>query len=87
MHMYSMPTPVAVPIPIPILVPIFIPTLKNSMEELMASIKEIKEKMPKDPYEADLLVMAEMVADRDNEEKNVDRVNSCSGKRVTFHFG
>ncbi|XP_055613716.1 zinc finger MYM-type protein 3 [Uranotaenia lowii] len=62
MHMYSLPTPVPVPFPLPIPVPIFIPTTRNSANGIMKEIKKIQDKMPTDPFEAELLMMAEMVA-------------------------
>ncbi|XP_055698924.1 uncharacterized protein LOC129799234 isoform X2 [Phlebotomus papatasi] len=62
MHMYSMPIPIPVPIPIPIPVPIFVPTTRNSASGIMKEIKKIQDKMPTDPFEAELLMMAEMVA-------------------------
>ncbi|XP_059621408.1 zinc finger MYM-type protein 4 isoform X2 [Phlebotomus argentipes] len=62
MHMYSMPVPVPIPIPIPIPVPIFVPTTRNSAAGIMKEIKKIQDKMPTDPFEAELLMMAEMVA-------------------------
>lgn len=66
MHMYTSPYPVPVPIALPIPVPIFIPTTRNSAKGIFKEIKRIQEKMPSDPYEAELLMMAEMVA---NEKK------------------
>ncbi|XP_058061264.1 zinc finger MYM-type protein 4 [Anopheles bellator] len=62
MFMYSMPTPVPVPIPLPIPVPVFIPTTRNSANGILKEIRKIQDKMPADPYEAELLMMAEMVA-------------------------
>lgn len=62
MHMYSMPFPVPMPFPLPIPVPLFIPTTRNSAQGIMKDIKKIQEKIPADPYEAELLMMAEMVA-------------------------
>ncbi|XP_065088680.1 zinc finger MYM-type protein 4 [Ochlerotatus camptorhynchus] len=62
MHMYSIPTPIPVPFPLPIPVPVFIPTTRNSANGIMKEIKKIQDKMPTDPYEAELLMMAEMVA-------------------------
>lgn len=62
MHMYSLPTPIPVPFPLPIPVPIFIPTTRNSANGIMKEIKKIQDKMPTDPFEAELLMMAEMVA-------------------------
>lgn len=73
MYMYNMPTPIPVPIPLPIPVPIFIPTTRNSAQGIMKEIKKIQDKMPTDPYEAELLMMAEMVAgDRKREETDSD---------------
>ncbi|XP_056646796.1 zinc finger MYM-type protein 3 isoform X2 [Diorhabda sublineata] len=74
MHMYSTPTPVPVPIPVPIPIPIFIPTTRNSAAGIMKEIKKIQVKIPTDPYEAELLMMAEMVA----EEKKDDITDSES---------
>ncbi|XP_052894662.1 uncharacterized protein LOC128302001 [Anopheles moucheti] len=73
MFMYSMPTPVPVPIPLPIPVPIFVPTTRNSAGGIMKEIKKIQDKMPTDPYEAELLMMAEMVAgDKKKDESDSD---------------
>ena len=63
MYMYSAPFPVPVPIPLPIPVPIFIPTTRNSAQGILKEIKKIQDKMPADPFEAELLMMAEMVAE------------------------
>ncbi|XP_069696002.1 zinc finger MYM-type protein 3 isoform X2 [Periplaneta americana] len=62
MHMYSSPYPVPVPFPLPVPVPIFVPTTRNSAHGIMKEIKRIQEKIPTDPFEAELLMMAEMVA-------------------------
>ncbi|EAT44309.1 AAEL004320-PA [Aedes aegypti] len=62
MHMFSLPTPIPIPFPLPIPVPVFIPTTRNSANGIMKEIKKIQDKMPTDPYEAELLMMAEMVA-------------------------
>lgn len=61
-HMYSFPLPIPVPIPIPVPVPIFIPTTRNSAKGIFKEIKRIQDKTPADPFEAELLMMAEMVA-------------------------
>lgn len=62
MHMYSLPVVMPVPIPLPIPVPVYIPTTRNSANGIMKEIKKIQDKMPTDPFEAELLMMAEMVA-------------------------
>ena len=74
-HMYSMPYPVPVPIPIPIPVPIFIPTTRNSAKGIFKEIKRIQEKIPNDPFEAELLMMAEMVATDKKNESDSDSNN------------
>lgn len=40
----------------------------DSAERIVETIQEIKEKIPSDPFEAELILMAEMVAEE--EEKN-----------------
>lgn len=82
-HMYSMPFPVPVPIPIPIPVPIFIPTTRNSAKGILKEIKRIQEKMPSDPFEAELLMMAEMVA---TEKKNESDSDSNDEARLVIFF-
>ncbi|XP_052808872.1 zinc finger MYM-type protein 4-like isoform X2 [Mya arenaria] len=62
---YAMPTPIFVPIPVPIPVPIFIPTTKKSANSILKQIKDIREKIPADPLEAELLMMADMVAGKE----------------------
>lgn len=49
-------------------VPMFLPVTMNSAERIVETIKEIKQKIPSDPFEAELILMAEMVAEQD--EKN-----------------
>ncbi|KAK9889406.1 hypothetical protein WA026_004680 [Henosepilachna vigintioctopunctata] len=71
MHMFAAPVPMPVPIPIPVPVPVFIPTTRNSANGIMKEIKKIQVKIPTNPYEAELLMMAEMVAD-DKKEENTD---------------
>uniref|UniRef100_A0A182MC40 TRASH domain-containing protein n=1 Tax=Anopheles culicifacies TaxID=139723 RepID=A0A182MC40_9DIPT len=86
MFMYSMPTPVPVPIPLPIPVPVFIPTTRNSAGGIMKEIKKIQDKMPTDPYEAELLMMAEMVAgDKKKDESDSD--SDDGGGVGDDHFG
>uniref|UniRef100_A0A182PR73 TRASH domain-containing protein n=1 Tax=Anopheles epiroticus TaxID=199890 RepID=A0A182PR73_9DIPT len=85
MFMYSMPTPVPVPIPLPIPVPVFVPTTRNSAHGIMKEIKKIQDKMPTDPYEAELLMMAEMVAgDKKKDESDSD---SDDGGAGDDHYG
>ena len=85
MYMYNMPVPVPVPCPLPIPIPIFIPTTRNSSQGIMKEIKKIQEKMPTDPFEAELLMMAEMVAgDKKREETDSD---SDAGNDIEYGDG
>lgn len=62
MAMYSAPAPTPFFIPIPIPVPCFIPTTRKSASGIMKLIKEIQEKTPSDPLEAEILMMAAAVS-------------------------
>ncbi|XP_038581186.1 zinc finger MYM-type protein 4-like isoform X1 [Micropterus salmoides] len=68
MNMYSQCTPRPVGLPVPLPVPMFLPVTMDSAERIVETIQEIKEKIPSDPFEAELILMAEMVAEE--EEKN-----------------
>jgi len=56
--MYNVPYPVPIPIPMPFPVPIFIPTTRKSHRGIMKQIKKIQNKIPADPFEAELLALA-----------------------------
>ncbi|CAH2054747.1 unnamed protein product, partial [Iphiclides podalirius] len=85
--MWSLPFPVPVPIPLPIPTPVFIPTTRNSAKGIMKEINKIHDKMPTDPFEAELLMMAEMVAgdkkkdqsDSDTEDENEESFSPVGG--------
>ncbi|CAH0385502.1 unnamed protein product [Bemisia tabaci] len=88
--MYKLPVPFAMPIPIPIPVPIFIPTTRNSAKGIMKQIKKIQKKIPQDPFEAELLMMAEMVAGEKKEDVTSssdedDDVGGDIGADVSLH--
>lgn len=84
MQMYSMPVPIPVPFPLPIPVPIFIPTTRNSANGIMKEIKKIQDKMPTDPYEAELLMMAEMVAgDKKKDDDDSDSDDAAADEQFT----
>ena len=50
----------------------------DSAERIVETIQEIKEKIPSDPFEAELILMAEMVAEQheknDKEERPKEKV-------------
>lgn len=49
--------------PIQVPVPVFLPTTLQGAELIVQTINELKTKVPSDPLEADLLSMAEMIAE------------------------
>uniref|UniRef100_A0A7N6C0V7 TRASH domain-containing protein n=1 Tax=Anabas testudineus TaxID=64144 RepID=A0A7N6C0V7_ANATE len=68
MNMYSQCTPRPVGLPLPLPVPMFLPVTMDSAERIVETIQEIKEKIPSDPFEAELILMAEMVAEQEKDE-------------------
>ncbi|KAM3858577.1 zinc finger MYM-type protein 4-like [Diretmus argenteus] len=89
MSMYSQYTPRPVGLPLPLPVPMFLPVTLDSAERIVETIQEIKEKIPSDPFEAELILMAEMVAEQDenNEKKESqkDRVVAKDRERPDAH--
>lgn len=47
----------------------FLPVTMDSAERIVETIQEIKEKIPSDPFEAELILMAEMVAEQEKDDK------------------
>ncbi|KAM4608820.1 zinc finger MYM-type protein 2 isoform 2-T2 [Polymixia lowei] len=79
MNMYSQltPTPVSVPVPVP--VPVFLPTTLQGAEQIVQTISELKTKVPSDPLEADLLAMAEIIAEDQKPEVKPAKVKRERG--------
>lgn len=44
-------------------VPVFLPTTLQGAEQIVQTINELKNKVPSDPLEADLISMAEVIAE------------------------
>ncbi|KAJ8246738.1 hypothetical protein GJAV_G00254830 [Gymnothorax javanicus] len=63
MNLYTQATPTSVTLPVPVPVPVFLPTTLSNTEQILHTISELKTKVPADPLEADLLTMAEMIAE------------------------
>ncbi|XP_036965330.1 zinc finger MYM-type protein 2 [Acanthopagrus latus] len=81
MNMYSQVTPSPVSLPVPVPVPVFLPTTLQGAEQIIQSISELKNKVPSDPLEADLLSMAEMIAEEQKPEvKPVKVKKECKGE-------
>lgn len=51
----------------------FLPVTMDSAERIVETIQEIKEKIPSDPFEAELILMAEMVAEQDEKNDKEER--------------
>uniref|UniRef100_UPI00398EC14A zinc finger MYM-type protein 3-like isoform X3 n=1 Tax=Pristiophorus japonicus TaxID=55135 RepID=UPI00398EC14A len=69
LHMYCQNTPVPLSMPIPVPIPMFLPTTLDSADKIVETIEELKVKIPSNPFEADILAMAEMIAEAEEMEK------------------
>ncbi|XP_072899781.1 zinc finger MYM-type protein 2 isoform X4 [Hemitrygon akajei] len=74
MHMYCNNYPVPISMPIPVPVPVFLPTTLENAEKIVETIEDLKRKVPSNPIEADILAMAEMIAEA---EKNPVSMELC----------
>uniref|UniRef100_A0A3Q0R6F4 Zinc finger MYM-type containing 2 n=1 Tax=Amphilophus citrinellus TaxID=61819 RepID=A0A3Q0R6F4_AMPCI len=63
MNMYSQVTPTPLSLPVPVPVPVFLPTTLQGAEQIVQTINDLKNKLPPDPLEADLISMAEVIAE------------------------
>ncbi|XP_064489301.1 zinc finger MYM-type protein 4-like [Ornithodoros turicata] len=62
MHMYTQTVPTPIPFPIPIPVPIFIPTTKETTDEILETIKQIRDHLrSSEVYDQALLNIAHLV--------------------------
>uniref|UniRef100_A0A9J7X741 Zinc finger MYM-type containing 2 n=1 Tax=Cyprinus carpio carpio TaxID=630221 RepID=A0A9J7X741_CYPCA len=69
MNLYAQATPTPIAIAVPVPVPVFLPTTLQNAEQIVKTISELKAKVPSDPLEADLIAMAEMIAQEDEKPK------------------
>ncbi|XP_007892255.1 zinc finger MYM-type protein 3 isoform X2 [Callorhinchus milii] len=69
LHMYCQNTPVPLSVPIPVPIPMFLPTTLENTDKIVETIEELKVKIPSNPFEADILAMAEMIAEAEEMEK------------------
>lgn len=63
MVMFSVPVPTAIPFPLPVPVPIFIPIAQQSVLNIMDEIETMHNRVPSDPREAELLEIADVIAE------------------------
>ncbi|XP_075691807.1 zinc finger MYM-type protein 3 [Rhinoderma darwinii] len=72
MNLYSQKVPVPFSIPIPVPVPLLLPTTLENTDKIVETIEELKVKIPSNPLEADILAMAEMIAEAEGLDKSSD---------------
>ncbi|XP_063143831.1 zinc finger MYM-type protein 4 isoform X4 [Rattus norvegicus] len=84
LHLYTQYTPVPFGIPVPMPVPMFIPSSMNNEEKASEGIEDIKEKLATHPFEADLLEMAEMIAEDEEKEKTLSQGESQTSEQELF---
>ncbi|CAL4067109.1 unnamed protein product, partial [Meganyctiphanes norvegica] len=83
MMMYNAPMPVPIFIPIPIPVPIFIPTTAQTTQGIKETLEKLKEELPDDPFEAEMLLLAKRTAEEAAEVSETpkdDSAKAATGK-------
>ncbi|XP_018864434.1 zinc finger MYM-type protein 4 isoform X5 [Parus major] len=81
LHLYTQYTPVPLGMPVPVPVPVLIPTTPDNADKITENIQENKEKVSINPFEADLLQMAEMIA----EDAEREKTHSHGGSQTSEH--
>uniref|UniRef100_A0A8C9NPI1 Zinc finger MYM-type containing 4 n=1 Tax=Serinus canaria TaxID=9135 RepID=A0A8C9NPI1_SERCA len=81
LHLYTQYTPVPLGMPVPVPVPMLIPTTPDNADKIIENIQENKEKISINPFEADLLQMAEMIA----EDAEREKTHSHGGSQTSEH--
>ncbi|XP_071076975.1 zinc finger MYM-type protein 4 isoform X4 [Desmodus rotundus] len=84
LHLYTQYAPVPFGIPVPMPVPMLIPSSMDNEDKTTESIEDIKEKLPSHPFEADLLEMAEMIAEDEEKEKTLSQGGSQTSEQELF---
>ncbi|XP_060274497.1 zinc finger MYM-type protein 4 isoform X7 [Ovis aries] len=84
LHLYTQYAPVPFGIPVPMPVPVLIPSVMGNEDKVTESIEDIKEKLPSHPFEADLLEMAEMIAEDEEKEKTLSQGESQTSEQELF---
>ncbi|KAM4020740.1 zinc finger MYM-type protein 3 isoform 3-T7 [Anomaloglossus baeobatrachus] len=72
MNLYSQKVPVPFSVPVPVPVPLLLPTTLENTDKIVETIEELKVKIPSNPLEADMLAMAEMIAEAEGLDKASD---------------
>ncbi|CAH2316565.1 zinc finger MYM-type 3 isoform X1 [Pelobates cultripes] len=96
MNLYSQKVPVACTMPFPVPVPVLLPTTLENTDKIVETIEELKVKIPSNPLEADILAMAEMIAEAEELDKASDLCagqmeqasdTGIGGRTATVHIG
>ncbi|KAM9325763.1 zinc finger MYM-type protein 3 [Gastrophryne carolinensis] len=72
MNLYSQKVPVPFSMPLPVPVPVLLPTTLENTDKIVETIEDLKVKIPSNPLEADILAMAEMIAEAEELDKSSD---------------
>ncbi|XP_069841610.1 zinc finger MYM-type protein 3 [Dendropsophus ebraccatus] len=72
MNLYSQKVPIPFSMPVPVPVPLLLPTTLENTDKIVETIEELKVKIPSNPLEADILAMAEMIAEAEGLDKSSD---------------
>ncbi|XP_063274918.1 zinc finger MYM-type protein 4 isoform X4 [Prinia subflava] len=81
LHLYTQYTPVPLGMPVPVPVPMVIPATPDNADKIVENNQENKEKISINPFEADLLQMAEMIA----EDAEREKTHSHGGSQTSEH--
>ncbi|XP_074161188.1 zinc finger MYM-type protein 4 isoform X9 [Sminthopsis crassicaudata] len=84
LHLYTQYAPVPFGLPIPMPVPMLIPTTVDSAKKVNETIEDIKENTSPHPFEADLLQMAEIIAEDEEKEKTLSHGGSQTSEHELF---
>ncbi|NXC88177.1 ZMYM4 protein, partial [Cercotrichas coryphoeus] len=81
LHLYTQYTPVPLGMPVPVPVPMFLPTTPDNADKTIENSQKNKERVSINPFEADLLQMAEMIA----EDAEREKTHSHGGSQTSEH--
>ncbi|XP_077006444.1 zinc finger MYM-type protein 4 isoform X2 [Tamandua tetradactyla] len=84
LHLYTQFAPVPFGIPVPMPVPMLFPSSLDNDDKVTDGIEGIKEKLPTHPFEADLLEMAEIIAEDEEKEKTLSQGGSQTSEQELF---
>uniref|UniRef100_A0A8C8CLX1 TRASH domain-containing protein n=1 Tax=Oncorhynchus tshawytscha TaxID=74940 RepID=A0A8C8CLX1_ONCTS len=84
MNLYAQVTPMPITLPVPVPVPVFLPTTMQGADQIVQTITELKAKVPTDPHEADLLSIAEMIAEDQKPGRESERETHTNTEKESW---